>query len=611
MKTRSNAALKKLWFFLKEYPLLYAGLLAVMLFYALFESMNISLFLPLFNSFFSDTAETAEPVFSTLQKAINLIPLQDPFLRVIIFAVAALIFREIFGFLRQVLIGYSIGMVVCAAKEKVFRKYMESDYQFFLDRKHGDLLYTALLATGRLGTCVQHIPELITAFFMTAAIGALLFSISPRMTLGILAGGFLFGKLTHLLARKVSYHIGTERTVVSAQANAVSSEFIDGIKHIKVFDSFGHWWNGFSSAVRRFRALVIRDALWLALPERLMQFIPIAALLGVALYLKHSSAAAPLLKNQFVLVGVYVFAFYRLTPYLVSYGRLYMQIVGTLPDVERIYDLLNEKTVFIRRGTVPLERFTRKISFENVRFSYKGKEEVLRGLTFDIERGKTTAFVGRSGSGKTTIVNLLLRLFEPESGKITIDGIPLRDLSNASLTRLCAMVSQETFIFHDTIRNNILFGLTGVPEERIVDAAGRAHAHEFIRDFPQGYETVVGDKGLKLSGGQRQRIAIARAFLRSPPILILDEATSSLDYHSEAIVQKAIHNISKDRTVIVIAHRLSTVINADTIFVLEAGRIVESGTHRHLMQRQGSYRQLYESQTAQPHARDEKETNHD
>ncbi len=281
-----------------------------------------------------------------------------------------------------------------------------------------------------------------------------------------------------------------------------------------------------------------------------------------------------------------------------------MQLMGALPDAEVLYDALNQKTNYIHDGGLEIKNIEKEIKFENISFSYKNKKDIFKNINFSIEKGKTTAIVGTSGGGKTTIVNLIARLFDPDDGRITIDGIDLKEIKYSSLINLMGMVSQDTFIFNGTIKENIIFGLKDVSNERFFEAVKLANAHEFINHFPEGYETAVGDKGLKLSGGQRQRLAIARAILRDPQILILDEATSSLDYHSEALVQSAINIASKNRTVIVIAHRLSTVINADKIIVLDHGRVVEEGNHNELMRRNGVYKALYESQERKPHRSD-------
>jgi subfamily B ATP-binding cassette protein MsbA len=248
-----------------------------------------------------------------------------------------------------------------------------------------------------------------------------------------------------------------------------------------------------------------------------------------------------------------------------------------------------------RPGAREAEGFEGSIRFEDVSFRYDHRD-VLSGVSLEIERGQVVAFVGPSGGGKTTLVNLLPRFFDVTGGRVTMDGVDVRDLRLASLRNLIGLVTQETVLFDDTVRNNIAYGRADLPIERVREAARAARADEFVLELAQGYDTPVGEAGVRLSGGQRQRIAIARALLKNAPILILDEATSQLDSESESLVQEALANLMQGRTTLVIAHRLSTIKRADRIFVLEAGRIVEEGTHVQLLGGGGVYRRLHDLQ---------------
>ncbi|HIA29927.1 MAG TPA: ATP-binding cassette domain-containing protein, partial [Candidatus Marinimicrobia bacterium] len=244
-----------------------------------------------------------------------------------------------------------------------------------------------------------------------------------------------------------------------------------------------------------------------------------------------------------------------------------------------------------------IERFEESILFDKVSFSYDGSNDsVLNNVNLEIRKGDVVAIVGESGAGKSTMADLIPRFYDVLHGAVRLDGIDVRDIQLDPLRKLMGIVPQETFLFNDTIRNNIAYGTEGVEDESIREAAIAANALEFIQEQPHGFDTIVGDRGVKLSGGQRQRISVARALIKNPPILILDEATSALDSEAERKVQEAIDRLMKDRTVFVIAHRLSTVVNADRIVVLREGSIVEEGTHDELLQKNGEYKQLYEMQ---------------
>ena len=278
-------------------------------------------------------------------------------------------------------------------------------------------------------------------------------------------------------------------------------------------------------------------------------------------------------------------------------ARLHIDLTSSLLGVGMLYEFLDQPSQEFESGNEPALRVAAgRIEFRDIVFSYRRGEPVLRGLNLVAEPGQTTALVGRSGGGKTTTMNLILRFYEPEKGHILIDGEPIDSVSRASLRQQIAYVSQETFLFRGSISENIAMGRPGATSEEIIAAAKAAHAHDFIMSFDLGYASPCGEHGMQLSGGQRQRIAIARAFLKNAPIILLDEATSALDSESERAVQEALQRLCAGRTTLVIAHRLSTIVNSSRICVIEQGRVQESGTHDELMRKEGSYFRLHQTQ---------------
>lgn len=300
-------------------------------------------------------------------------------------------------------------------------------------------------------------------------------------------------------------------------------------------------------------------------------------------------------------VGTYsvlIFLIQRLLWPLTRLGETFDQYQRAMASTNRVMNLL-DTPIEIHSGDIPLPvgSVRGELEFKNVTFAYNGRSPVIENLSLHIGAGKTIAVVGSTGSGKSTLVKLLLRLYEIHSGTITLDGIDIRDLKFKDLRRAIGLVSQDVFLFYGTVAENIAYGSPDATEYEVIEAAKIAEAHEFIMHLPSGYETIVGERGQKLSGGQRQRIAIARAILKNPPILILDEATSAVDNETEAAIQRSLERITVNRTTIAIAHRLSTVRNADCIYVMEYGKLVERGTHEQLLDRQRIYANLWRVQS--------------
>jgi len=387
-----------------------------------------------------------------------------------------------------------------------------------------------------------------------------------------------------------------------AQMVVTMQETFSGIRVIKSFAREGHQEKEFkrsnqlqfSQMMRMIRAM-----------EAVGPLVEIIAAIGVGMALLYVYTAN-LSAGRFLGLMTGIFILYDPIKTL---SRLHIVVQRSVAATTAIFSILDSHpTVQDAPNAVALSSSQGRIDFENVTFRYANTHtDAVINLTLRIEPGKTHALVGASGAGKSTILSLILRLYDPTSGAVKIDGRDLRSVTQKSLREQIGLVTQETFLFHDTIFNNILFGHLNATKEQIYEAAQAAYAHEFIMAQPKGYETVIGDKGCLLSGGQQQRLAIARAILKNAPILLLDEATSSLDSESEQQIQKALAKLAAGRTVIAIAHRLSTVLSADQIIVMDSGRIKEIGTHAELLDKSGYYRRLYDHQFNRVHQQSDAE----
>jgi len=370
-------------------------------------------------------------------------------------------------------------------------------------------------------------------------------------------------------------------------------ETIQGNRVVKAFGMEGYEIGRFDTESERLLRLYMKAARIKAFITPMMEVLASFGIAGVVWYGGGSVMAGERTPGAFMAFLTAMLLLYDPFKGLTKTNNVVQQ---GLAAAERIFEMLDQPSdVVDREGARALDEFTDRIRFEHVTFQYES-EPVLRAIDLEIRRGEAVALVGRSGAGKSTVADLIPRFYDVGGGRITIDGCDVRDLTLASLRAQIAVVTQFTFLFNDSVRNNIAYGDVGTSMDRIEAAARAANAHDFIRELPRGYDTVIGELGVKLSGGQRQRLAIARALLKNAPILILDEATSALDNESERLVQEAIERLMAGRTTLVIAHRLSTIRNANRIAVLDRGRIVEEGTHAELLARGGEYRLLYDLQ---------------
>jgi len=515
-----------------------------------------------------------------------------------IFALSA-----VFGAAQSFLLSRVGAGVVADLRRAVFAHLLTLSPRFFGEHKTGDL--TSRL-TSDVGT-VQTVTS--TALAQLAAqsvslVGAvvLLVTTSPRLSLLTLAVIPLVIGTAVTIGRRIR-RVSREVQDAVAGANASAEEAISGVRVVQSFTAEGVEEGRYGQGVTQSFLAALKRARLQALMAGVMSFLTFGALAVVLWYGGRLVMAGSLTPGNLV-----TFLFYALQVggTVVALTGVFNQFQEALGASGRIFELLDERSDLPQPAQpAPLARAEGRVSFEGVSFTYDGEADsdvggtraaVLRDVTLDVPAGQVVALVGPSGAGKTTLVNLIPRFWDVTGGTLRVDGRDVRDYALTDLRAQVGLVPQETLLFSGTVRENILYGRPGARPDEVEAAARAANAHEFIRAFPQGYDTVVGERGVKLSGGQRQRVAIARAILKDPRILILDEATSALDNESEALVQAALERLMQGRTTFVIAHRLSTIRNADRILVMDAGRVTEDGTHAQLLAAGGLYRDLYELQ---------------
>lgn len=590
-----DKSINVIWFLIRRYKLQFLIVLFLSLITGGLEAANVAAIYPILTAAFPAGAGEGNVILSLFNRMASLIPIEDRFLS---YCAVFLIIAVLTFAVKVIFINYRVrfaARLVQRNQEEIFNKYIKADYQYFIDHQQGELLYNVVTAPHQIANLVTSMAELTQQAILSISVIILLFSLSWQGTLAVIVVGIGYHYLTGYLGRKVSYYSAAGEMKANRQTNVILNEVITGIKQVKVYGTAADWTERFGDTIKRRWYHYTKRNIWQTIPSPFLFLVLYLAIGTIALLIK---IVAPLTFMDLIpTYGTFGFAIFRLFPMVGTMGTMTMQIMAALPNCEAVYSIEREKITYIEDGREELRSLESGIQFNNVTFSYHERAKTLKDISITFEKGKTTAIVGRSGSGKTTIVSLLLRLFEPDKGEVMIDGRNIKEYQLSSWLGKIGYVDQDTFVLNDTVRNNITFRSGRYHDEDVARAAGYADAHEFITELPKGYDTVVGDKGVRLSGGQRQRIAVARAMIRVPEILIFDEATNALDSISEAAVQMAIDEISKDHTVIIIAHRLSTIVNADKIIVMSRGRVIEEGTHQELMRNGKGYWQLYQSQS--------------
>jgi subfamily B ATP-binding cassette protein MsbA len=530
---------------------------------------------------------------------------QNPWTVVAFALVAATVLKGICDYAGTYLVNYAGFGMITDLRNDLYDSILQRSAAFFHKHTTGTLVSTIVNDVERVQYAMSSVLAEFLQQFFTFVFTALVVVALGRQFAWILV---LFVPVIIYSAGRIGRRVrNTTRRGQDKLADIqnILHETITGNRIVKAF-SMERWEIArFRKAARRLLRANLRSVAAVAISSPLMDIFGAIAIALLLLLGREQINHHVFSSGTFLAFIVAVFKLYDPVRKFALFNNNFQQALGASSEIFKFMD--TEDDVKEKPGAKPLPPFSRSIRFENVCFSYQSRgqsdgeegREILRDINLEVNAGEVLAVVGSSGAGKSTLVHLIPRFFDVTSGRLTIDSRDVRETTLASLRSQIGVVAQDTVLFNDTVRNNIAYGQPGIPQKAVEAAARAALAHDFILDLPTGYETVIGERGVRLSGGERQRIAIARALLKNAPILILDEATSALDSESEALVQSALQNLMTGRTVVVIAHRLSTVRRADRIVVLENGTTADVGPHEELMKKLGTYRRLYELQFAE------------
>lgn len=561
------------YFFIKKFKNRYALVFVLTAALAIIESLTV---VALYQSihYLFDLEEPsgggAAKIVFFVGKLIHYLPFSNILLSSFFLLLLVLLIRCMLSIAREAMAAKASGDVMYFIKNDLFAQHASFPYQFFIQEKQGNILYTITNAPNRVAGGLLGFSQLAAELSKIAFLLIALFYINFTLTLITAAAMAGYYVLTDPIVKKRAYISGKERIVTFSEISSVVNEFCNGFRQISAFGAKPHWRTRFDMPNRRFTHFYVDNLVWIAITKNFLLLVGTAVLVGFAVYFKISQPES--FVQLLPTLSVFTMAALQILISASSLGERIMEIVALQPDLEIVHQALTRRDFMVTEGTVTLDRFSSEIVFENVSLEFdRGKHPVLKDLNLTISKGETVGIVGNSGSGKTTILNLILGFYEPTSGRILIDGHDLKSLHWVNWLSKIGFVSQDPFMYHASAFDVIKFGRESFSADDVISASKTANAHDFIMSLPNGYQTIVGERGMKLSGGQQQRLAIARAILANPDILIFDEATSALDHESEALIQDALNKISRDKTVIIVAHRLSALRHVNKTYEIAKG----------------------------------------
>ncbi len=512
-------------------------------------------------------------------------------LKLLPFAIIALFLAKgIFDYGQSYLMSYVGQKIIADLREKIYNHLQSLSLSFFTRHPTGVLISRITNDVNLVqGAVSEAVTGLIKDFFTIIGLVIVVFYRDWKLALvAMVVFPLAIYPLVKFGRKLRSFSYRSQTTM--GDISAILMETISGNRIVKAFNMEEYEQKRFAGENRKLFNLIMKSVRVRALSHPLMEFLGGVGIAFIVLYGGYNVIKGVATPGTFFSFLAALLMLYEPVKRLSGVNNTIQQGLAAASRIFEILDTVPE--ISNKPGAKILHSIIQGIEFQDVSFRYE-EERVLKNINLQIKAGEVVAFVGASGGGKTTLLNLLPRFYDVSSGRILIDGVDIRDYTVESLRSMIGIVTQQTILFNDTVKNNIAYGKIGEPIEEIIKAAQAANAHGFIQNLPQGYDTIIGEQGIKLSGGERQRISIARALLKNPPILILDEATSSLDSEAEVEVQKALEYLMRGRTTLVIAHRLSTVRRADRIVVISNGTITEVGTHEELLEKNGEYKKLY------------------